>query len=77
MTATRLRQRWAEAEHAYQAALAANPTNNRNVGSTYGGGPNGKRASRPTRRAPRSAKRRLAVPGAASSAGRPMTRRRP
>lgn len=44
--------RWAEREHAYQAALAANPANNRSTGSTYGGGPNGKRASRRTKRAP-------------------------
>jgi hypothetical protein len=47
------RSRWADAERHYQAALSANPANNRNVGSAYGGGPNGKRASRPTRKAPR------------------------
>ena len=53
MTARRAaRQRWAEAEHAYQAALHANPANNRSRGSTYGGGPNGKRASRQSRKAP-------------------------
>jgi DNA-binding transcriptional ArsR family regulator len=46
------RNAWAEAERAYQAALTANPANNRSYGSTYGGGPNGKRASRRTRKAP-------------------------
>jgi hypothetical protein len=52
MTAAQRRHAWAEAERYYQAALIANPSNNRSVGSTYGGGPNGKRASRRTRKAP-------------------------
>jgi hypothetical protein len=47
------RASWAEREHAYQTTLAANPANNRSVGSTYGGGPNGRRGSRRSTKAPR------------------------
>jgi hypothetical protein len=53
------RARWAEAERAYQLALHANPANNRSRGSTYGGGPNGKRASRRTRKSPVTRRGRL------------------
>jgi len=57
MSARAARTSWVERECAYQLALAANPANNRSRGSTYGGGPNGKRASRPTSKAPRTRRR--------------------
>jgi hypothetical protein len=76
MTARAARQRWADAEQAYQTALHANPSNNRQVGSTYSGGPNGRRASRRTPKAPRSASARWPYQGAAKRRlADPTTRR--
>jgi hypothetical protein len=45
-------RRRAAQDAAYRAALE-NPGNNRNVGSTYSGGPTPRRGSRRTRKAPR------------------------
>jgi hypothetical protein len=44
---------WRDAEDDYQRFLAANPSNNRDQGSTDGGGSNGRKRSRRSKEAPR------------------------